>query len=301
MKILLIGGSGFVSGALAQRALQAGHQVQAITRGQRPLANDVHALVADRHNSAQFTDCIAQAHAQQNAPWDLVVDCIGQKVEDARQDLALFSDRARHLVFISTDFVFDPAQRQFPQPAENPHFLSTGYGGNKRLCEEEFLRAPASAMQWSIVRPCHVYGPGSQLGCLPQHGRDPHLIAHLRAQKPLALVGGGYFLQQPIFAADLADLILSCANNSQAHQQIYQAAGPDIVESRHYYQIIADILNVPLQIEEIPVDTYRQAHPEHHSFLCHRIYDLNKLRDHQLQVPSTPLETGLRQQVEWLL
>ena len=34
----------------------------------------------------------------------------------------------------------------------------------------------AMAMQWTILRPCHIYGPGSQLGCLPLHGRDPKLI-----------------------------------------------------------------------------------------------------------------------------
>jgi len=301
MNILIIGGSGFISGTLAARALEQGHQVQTITRGNRSLPPGVSSLIADRDNAEQFAACITFARAQQNAPWDLVVDCICQKVEHARQDIALFRDRARNFVFISTDFVFDPTHRQFPQDVDNPHFLHDGYGGNKRLCEEEFLNVETPQMNCAILRPCHVYGPGSQLGCLPEHGRDPHLIEHLRAKKPLRLAGGGYFLQQPIYAADLADLILSCADNLNANKQIYQAAGPDIIESRRYYEIIADLLNVPLQIEEVAVDAYKKAHPEHLSFLCHRIYDLDKLRKHQLQVPATPIEKGLQMQVETLL
>lgn len=300
MNILIIGGSGFISGTLAAAALKAGHQVQAITRGQRPVPGGVSGFVADRNNEDQFAAAVAAAYAQHSGEWDLVVDCICSQVEHARQDRELFGHRARNFVFISTDFVFDPAHRQFPQSVDNPYFLSGGYGGNKRLCEEDFLGNQTPEMSCSILRACHVYGPGSQLGCLPEHGRDVRLIEHLRAGQPLRLVGGGYFLQQPILAADLAELILSCADNPRARGQIYQAAGPDIIESRRYYEIIADILGVPLQIEEVPVDAYRQAHPEHLSFLCHRIYDLVKLREHQLKVPSTPIEAGLRKQMEAL-
>ena len=36
MKVLVIGGSGFLSGTLARTALSQGHQVWTITRGQRP-------------------------------------------------------------------------------------------------------------------------------------------------------------------------------------------------------------------------------------------------------------------------
>ena len=129
MKTLVIGGSGFVSGTLSRMAVQAGHQVWAVTRGQKPLPPGITAIEADRTNRAEFAAAIAQAGQE----WDLVVDCIGFQPEDARQDLAVFQGKARHLIFVSTDFVFDPARRDFPQSEENPHYLSDGYGGNKRL------------------------------------------------------------------------------------------------------------------------------------------------------------------------
>jgi nucleoside-diphosphate-sugar epimerase len=295
-KVLLIGGSGFVSGTLARTAMQQGHQVWAVTRGQRPMPDGVQAIVADRKEREAFARAIAAAGVE----WDLVVDCIGFQPEDAQQDIEVLTARARHLVFISTDFIFDPAHRRLPQNEETQYYAQSGYGGGKRRCEEVFLSAASGAMNWTVLRPCHIYGPGSLLGCLPEHGRDKNLIAHLRAQKPLTLVGGGYFLQQPIFAADLAKLCLSCLDNAQTHQQIFCAAGPDIIESRSYYEIIAGYLGVTIQIEELPVDTYLHDVPGSAPFLCHRIYDVAKLRASGVAVPATPIAEGLQQHVDSL-
>jgi nucleoside-diphosphate-sugar epimerase len=227
----------------------------------------------------------------------LVVDCIGFVPADARQDIATFRERARQLVFISTDFVFDPARRRFPQPEETDAFATAGYGGDKRRCELEFLQSDTGAIAWTIFRSCHIYGPGSLLGCLPEHGRDAKLVEKLRAGTPLRLVGGGHFLQQPIFARDLASLILSVAGNAKSNQQIFGTAGPDIIESREYYRIVAEVLEVELKIEELPVNSYLAAHSDSAPFLCHRIYDLGKLRSAGLAVPVTPLRDGLREHV----
>lgn len=301
-KLLLIGGSGFVSGTLAREALASGWEVTAVTRGQRPMPAGVKAIVADRRDAPAFEKAIAGSPEGRadGSGWDLAVDCIGYQVDDAKQDLAVLARRARKFVFISTDFVFDPAHRKFPQPEESSHFLAAGYGGGKRQCELDLLAAGTSALPWTVVRPCHIYGPGSQLGCLPQHGRDPKLIARLRAGETLKLVGGGHFLQQPIFAPDLARLILSLAEPSRGNGLILNAAGPDIIESRRYYEIIAQVLGVPLKIEELPVDAYLAANPDSASFLCHRIYDLSRLRALGAATPATPIEVGLRRHVESL-
>lgn len=297
LQILLIGGSGFVSGTLARTALAAGHQVWTVTRGQRGLVDGVTPVIADRRDSNALHQALEETHIQ----WDLAVDCIGYEPADAQQDVDLLRTRARHLVFISTDFVYDPARHTFPQNEENDHYLADGYGGKKRECELVLLNSNTGAMQWTVVRPCHIYGPGSLLGCLPLHGRDANLLAKLQRGEPLQLIGGGHFLQQPILAADLAQTILSCAGNPHCHQQIYLTAGPDIIESRRYYEIIADVLGVKAQIEEVPITPFLRDNPDRHSFACHRIYDMSKLRAHGLHVPATPITTGLRQHVKSLL
>ncbi|MCP4644817.1 MAG: NAD-dependent epimerase/dehydratase family protein [bacterium] len=298
LNILLIGASGFVSGTLARLAVGQGHRVWGITRGERELPEGVTGLRADRHDSAALERALTEAGVD---TWDMVVDSIGYDPEDARQDVILFCERAKHFVFISTDFVFEPSKRTFPQSVDNPHFLGELYGGKKRLCELEFINGDTGAMAWTILRPCHIYGPGSLLGCLPEHGRDASLIETLRAGTPLRLVGGGHFLQQPIYAGDLARIALGCAGNPKASDEIFMTAGPDIVESRHFYQIIADILEVDLQVEEVPVSAYLAENPDKRSFLCHRTYSLDKLRDCGLPVPATRLEDGLRTHVQSVL
>ena len=295
MNILIIGGSGHVSGAVARSARTVGHDVWVITRGQRPLPAGVHALTADRKDDAAMAAALAGA----GTSWDLVVDCICYDLPAIHQDIALFRDRAAQFVLVSTDFVYDPAHRRFPQPEEAAQYEETlEYGRNKRACE---LALQESEMAWTVVRPCHIYGSTSELGCLPLHGRDPELITKLRAGQPLQLVGGGHFLQQPILADDLAATIVSVAGNRHAHRQIFNTAGPDIIESRQYYRIVAEVLGVELSVTEVPVDQTLAARPELAPFLTHRIYDLCKLKDAGLHVPAIPIADGLRLHVEGLL
>ena len=139
MKVLIIGGSGHVSGTLANAALTAGHEVHTITRGQRALPDGVHAITVDRkdHNATAF------AIANLDTKWDLVVDCICYGLEDIQQDIELFKERAKQFVWISTDFVYDPEKRHFPQSVDNAQYCDLDsnmtYGINKRLCELELI------------------------------------------------------------------------------------------------------------------------------------------------------------------
>lgn len=297
--ILLIGGTGFLSGTLAQQALAAGHQVWSLSRGQRATLEGVEHLIADRQDTATFSQVITQAHIH----WDLAIDCIGFTPEDIRQDIQVLAPLVQHLIFVSTDFVYDPARRRFPQGEETAWYGADGYGGLKRQCELTLMNAARGSMRMrcTVVRPCHIYGPGSALGCLPMHSRDANLIARLRSGESLQLVGGGHFLQQPVLARDLALCILSMYNNPATFGQIFCVAGPEMVESRQYYQIIAELLGVALHSTEIAIEAYLSAHPEATYFLCHRIYDLQKLKVSGALMPQTPLVQGLREHVESLL
>jgi len=300
MEILVIGGSGHVSGALVRAALAAGHRVWTLTRGQRPVPAGVVPLIADRHTPGAMEAAVAGA----GHTWDLVADCICYDLPDIRQDLALFCQRAGQFALISTDFVYHPAHRRFPQPEAADHWAGeeiTPYGYKKRRCELELVEGNTGQMGWTILRPCHIYGPTSELGCLPRHGRDPQLIAKLRTGQPLHLVGGGHFLQQPILAEDLALTVLSAAGNPKASGQVFNTAGPEVIESREYYRLVAEVLGVGLAVEEVPVSAHLTAHPEAAPFLCHRTYDLGRLAASGLSVPATPVAQGLRQHVEGLL
>jgi nucleoside-diphosphate-sugar epimerase len=291
MKLLIIGGSGFVSGTLARVALTQGHQVWVITRGQRPLPEGVIPLRADRKDFSIFTQTIQDAKTS----WDMVVDCIGFTAEDAKQDLEVFTS-CKQLIFISTDSVYQEHPRPFPVSETFSHFTKLPYGSNKRKAEEVFIRS--GSLNWTILRPGHIYGPGSELGCLPEHSRNPKLLEHLQAGKPLRLVGGGHFLQMPVFAEDLTRMILNCAGKSSTHKQIFNAPGPDIIPCWRYYQIIAEHLGVRLEVEEVLIADLLKREPERLQFCAHRVYTTDAAKKAGLYLPDTSVEKGLKIQVD---
>ncbi len=295
LTILIVGGSGFLSGTLARLALERGHAVWTISRGENIVPEGVTALFADRHSPRAFHSVVENADTQ----WDLVVDCIAYDPSDIRQDIEVFGGRARHFVMVSTDFVYDPAGRRFPEDEQSDRYLEDGYGGLKRKCEQ--VLATSTVFPWTILRPGHIYGPGSALGCIQEHSRDPRLIETLKKGNPLSLVGGGHFLQQPILAGDLSRVILDLYGNEGAIGKTLCVAGPDVVEARTYYRIIADILGVTLSVITVSTDHYLASNPSAAPFLCHRFYNLSALAETGVALPSTPLTDGLRQHVASLM
>ncbi len=292
--LLIIGGTGFLSGTLSKEALAAKWNVFSLTRGKRPLIPGITPLTADRKDPAALKSAL-------NAPgvtFDLVIDCIAYDPADVASVLPMLAPIAKHYVLVSTDFVYDPAHRKFPQSEINAAYTSApGYGANKRLCE---LALQSSPIPWTVIRPCHIYGPGSLLGCSPPDNRDAKILEKIKAGHPLPLVGGNY-LQQPIFAPDLARLLLSIHNNKNAVGQTFNAAGPEFVESTAYYHFIGQALSLPVTIHPIDAVAYLAANPDKAPFLCHRIYDLSRMKAAGLAVPATPLPVGIKAHVESLL
>ena len=294
MKLLILGGSGQLSGRVAELALGMGHEVWTLTRGRRPLPAGVHALVADRGDHGAVRAAVEGAGIR----WDACLDCTAQTPVDAKLCVEVISRFTDRFVVVSTDSVYHPAYKTVPQNENNEHYLTDGgYGATKRLMEEIYL---ASALNYTIFRPGHIFGAGFQLGCFPEHSRQPDLMAHLRAGKPLRLVGGGEFLIHPIYVNDLALALLDCIDKPGAYRQVFCIGGADVVTNADYFRLLGRILGCDVMIEEVPLAGYLEAHPQYSGHLCHRCYDMTKLREAGIRMPCTSLEEGLRQQIAWL-
>ena len=294
MKLLILGGSGQLSGRVAELALGQGHGVWTLTRGQRPLPKGVHVLTADREDDASFRRAIDGA----NTCWDACIDCTGRTPQSAAQCVEIVSRYTQRFVVVSTDSVYHPAYKEVPQNESNEHYLRDGgYGATKRLMEEGFI---ASTLNYTIFRPGHIFGAGFLLGCYPEHSRQPDLLAYMRAEKPLRLVGGGEFLIHPIHVDELALALLDCIDKPAAFRQIFCIGGVDVVTNADYFRLLGQLIGVDVTIETIPLEGYLTAHPQYSGHLCHRCYDLTKLRDAGIRMPSTTLADGLLEQIAWL-
>ena len=151
MKLLILGGSGFVSGRLAQIATAQGHEVWCVTRGNRPIPEGVHALTCDAHDPTALRAALASAQLQ----WDAALDCICRDAASASVDLSVLPAFTNRLLVISTDSVYHPAYKRVPQDETGVYLHDGGYGSSKRQMEEVFLDAAAhseSPFAWTIFR-----------------------------------------------------------------------------------------------------------------------------------------------------
>tara|TARA_Y100000589_G_scaffold149658_1_gene142836 strand:- start:4298 stop:5233 length:936 start_codon:yes stop_codon:yes gene_type:complete len=289
--ILILGGSGFLSGTIARLAAELGHHVTIVTRGNKPIPQGVTALQVDRSDRAAFAKLIQQ----QKTTWDLVVDAIAFNPEDAQQDVEVFAGQTKRFVLVSTDFVYDPNHRNIPQTETDAHYTTEGYGGKKRQAELILEQADTAMLPWTVLRPSHIFGPGSLFGCIPLCSRDPQLIEDICQHKPLTLVEGGRLLQHPIYAPDLAMTILSAMTDQKSVGKILNIAGPDHFESHVYYSTLGKLLDRDVTIESISAADFLADHPDKAPFCCDRIYDLTALEQTDLSIPKTSLEEGLKQ------
>lgn len=294
--ILILGGSGFLSGTIARMAVSQGYQVTIVTRGNKPLPDGVTALTVDRTDR----DAFARLIDSQNKTWDLVVDSIAFSPEDAQQDVAVFAGKTKRFVLVSTDFVYDPKRRNVPQSETDAHYITEGYGGKKRQAELVLLSTDTAQLPWTVLRPGHIFGPGSLPGCLPMHSRDSQLIDMICQDKPLTLVEGGRLLQHPILAEDLAKTILSAMHDTTSIGRIFNVAGPESFPSSEYYHVMGQLLGHDVTIRSIDRDTFLKEHPDKASFCCDRVSDLTNLHKTELHIPQTPLRVGLQQMIQCL-
>ncbi len=298
-KAFIIGGSGGLSGRLAVLA-QEHYEVWTLTRGKRPLPEGVTPIIADREDSAGFENAVLS----QGLRFDVVFDCICMNEQHAKQDLQVLSKVTDRLVVISTDSVYDPEKKRTPQNEQGIFIEEQGapsdctYAGNKRKMEHVFLHyfhESTGNLQVTLFRPGHIYGPGFLLGCFPEHSRRENLVEMIRNNEPLRLVGGGIYLTQPIFVDDLAHAMLNCVDKEKTHNEIFCIGGPEAVENKRYYEIIGELLGTTVTVTEVPLTGYVTAHPEFAGHLCHRIYDLSKIKEAGVPLPSTTLYEGMKQ------
>jgi 2'-hydroxyisoflavone reductase len=163
LRILILGGTGFIGPHMVRYAVERGHRVTTFTRGRREpwLFDDVYARVEELHGDRAAADGLDVLRGRQ---WDVVIDNSGYRVEWTRDAAQLLRDSARQYVYISSTGVFLPYRRAAideavePVLADDPPLETPSYGVMKALSEIEAERAFPG--RTTIVRPHFIVGPG---------------------------------------------------------------------------------------------------------------------------------------------
>jgi 2'-hydroxyisoflavone reductase len=156
MRLLILGGTGFVGRHIAEHALARGYDVTLFNRGRTApaLLPDATLLRGDRAGDLRAL--------RDGGPWDAAIDVTGYRPEEVAASSRLLAGRVGHLTFISTISVYDDLSRPgVDETAPLAPLTARGgwadYGPLKVLCEDAVHAAlPGRAL---IVRPGIVAGP----------------------------------------------------------------------------------------------------------------------------------------------
>jgi 2'-hydroxyisoflavone reductase len=163
LRILILGGTGFIGPHMVRYAVERGHRVTTFTRGRRQpwLFDEAFEHVEELHGDRSQPDGL---DALRGRTWDVVIDNSGSRVEWTRDSAALLKDSVRYYVYVSSTGVFlpyrQPAIDESVQPAlaDDPPLESPSFGVMKALSEREVQRAFGDRA--IIVRPHYIVGPG---------------------------------------------------------------------------------------------------------------------------------------------
>ena len=162
MRLLVLGGTRFLSRAVAVAAVERGHEVTCACRGSSPVPDGARHLLLDRDH-----DDVAAVLGTDS--WDAVVDV-------ARRPSWVWSAVGAvpeaHWVFVSSISVYadhataggGPGRTPLLEPVVEDRDLALdpeAYGGMKVACEQAVEATAASA---TLLRPGLIVGPGDPTG-----------------------------------------------------------------------------------------------------------------------------------------
>ena len=227
LRILVLGGTGFIGPHQVRYALARGHQLTLFNRGRRPQAwpARVEELVGDRNTG----DLSALAGRE----WDVCIDnptTLPFWVRDAGQAL---KGRVRHYVFVSTVSAYASDAR----PGQDEGAPLAEYRGEDALKEtQETLRADLEGLygalkarsereaeawfpgQVTVVRPALIVGPGDETD------RFTYWPVRLKRGGEYLAPGDGRDPVQLIDARDQAEWMVRLAEQRQLG--VFNALGP---------------------------------------------------------------------------
>ena len=156
MRLLVLGGTGFVGRHIVQRALARGDEVTLFNRGRTApgLFPQAELLRGDRAGDLRAL--------RDGGPWDAAIDVTGYRPDEVAASSRLLASRVAHLTFISTISVYDDVSRP---GVDEDHALAPlsgrggreDYGALKALCEQAVHEAlPTRSL---VIRPGIVAGP----------------------------------------------------------------------------------------------------------------------------------------------
>ncbi len=273
MKILVTGGTVFVSKYTAAYFAAKGHEVFVLNRNTRAQVPGVTLLEADRHNLGG----ILKSHH-----FDAVLDITaynGQDVENLLQGLGGFDQ----YILVSSSAVYpETLPRPFQEDMPLGENVLWGAYGTGKIEAEQVLQQRVP--QAYILRPPYLYGPMNNVY------REAFVFDCAEQNRPFYLPGEGELPLQFYYIEDLCRFMENLLEK-RPEQKIYNVGNLETVTVRQWATLCYKVLGKEPQFVCVPKDVPQRSY---FPFLDY---------DYKLAVPEeqkiTDLEAGLKEAYAW--
>jgi len=302
MKILCIGGTGTISTSFVKKALEQGHDLtvlcrgnrnQRIPKGVRIISSDAYCL----HESASKTIL--------NTDWDTVVNWTIYTKDQAKLDINRFAKNTNQYIYISTTSVYDGSNLLSPIQ-ESQGYLDTtwSYSRNKIDVEKIFLQEfKNTQFPVTIVRPCHTYNDFT----VPTNiqGLGYGLINRIESQRNILMHGDGNSYWTLTHSDDFSHYFIQLLNCAYIKGEIFHIASDEYHTWNDILTIYSDLIGkkvnpVYMTPEEIMAKSPVIGESIIHDKMYNRIFDLTKIKSRiHSCAPHIPLKNGLARVFEW--
>jgi len=300
MKVLFIGGTGFISTSVSRMAIERGMELYLLNRGiSSAEIPGAHQLTGDIHNPESMRNALKDLR------FDMVVDWIAFTPEDVERDLKVFRGRTRQFVFISSASAYQKPPVNYiiteSTPLKNPYWE---YSRNKIACEELLMKAYRDEdFPVTIVRPSYTYNTYLPVaiggfGCYT-------LADRMLKGKPIIVHGDGSSLWVNTHAEDFAKGFLGLLGNDKTFGQAFHITSDEVLTWNQIYQTIADELGVEAKMVYIPSDFIVKVVPRLTGDLLGDktysvVFDNSKIKSFVPEFQATiSFREGMRRALEW--
>ncbi|RPI00989.1 MAG: SDR family oxidoreductase [Calditrichaeota bacterium] len=298
MRILFLGGTGIISSACTELALERGADLYLLNRGQsiRPVPAGAHVLTADAREKHSLKTAIGKMS------FDVVVDWIAFTPEHIRLDLEVFRGRCGQFVFISSASAYQTPPAMLPvteeTPLDNPYWQ---YSRDKIACENMLMAAfHDDAFPTTIVRPSHTFDKT----LLPCRGGWT-TIDRMRRGKPIFIHGDGTSIWTLTHHRDFARGFVGLLGNSAAIGQAFHITSDEWLTWNQIYELLAQSAGASLKAVHVPSEIVNHFDRDVGDGLLgdkmhSMIFDNRKIKQF---VPdfhcSIPFHQGAREIIDW--
>lgn len=244
MKVLIIGGTGLISTGIAKHLLVRGAEITMLNRAKRSVYSNQ--ITVDRDDFPAFEHTVA------GQTFDVVIDMICFRPEQAQSDIRAFGGRCGHFIFCSTVCTYGVkvpsnvlVDETFPQEPISE------YGRNKVACERLFMQAhEKKQMPVTIIRPSHTYGPGLPL--IDNIEADPVAWDRVEQGLPILCAGDGLGLWNSTHRDDCGKAFAYAAMNPKTFGESYNATRDTVLTWREYLRQVASAIGKPARVLFMP-------------------------------------------------